>query len=252
MVFALTNDTDEQLTRLLVVPHFRFVGSGVVWPDLGSTRIATITASQGNPPEREDVAEADAFRLTIDPGTTVTYVAELRTPTAAAGLSLGARRLQGQRREPDALSRHRHRHRRPAGVVHDHRVRRARRAGVPRRRGARLGGVRLCLHRLRLLAKIFGFDDATERIWRAGVEAAIGATLIVFLFTYLNLSRWHARFLHIGLAWMLAMAMVVGLSVYNPPVAAGVARISIASVAAIGLMLDSDAWPRAAPTARCC
>src|ERR1700761_2082120 len=76
MVFALTNDTDEQLTRLLVAPHFRFVGSGVIWPDLGSARIATITASQGNPPEREDVAEADAFRLTIDPGTTVTYVAE--------------------------------------------------------------------------------------------------------------------------------------------------------------------------------
>ena len=85
--------------------------------------------------------------------------------------------------------------------------------------------------------KIFGFDDATERIWRAGVEAAIGATLIVFMFTYLNLRRWHARFLHIGLAWILAMAIVVGLSVYNPPVAAGVARISIASVAAIGLLL---------------
>ena len=58
MVFALTNDTDEQLTRLLVVPHYRFVNSGVVWPDLGATRIVTITASQGDAPEREDVAEA--------------------------------------------------------------------------------------------------------------------------------------------------------------------------------------------------
>ena len=36
IVFALTNDSDEQLTRLVVAPHFRFVGSGVVWPDLGS------------------------------------------------------------------------------------------------------------------------------------------------------------------------------------------------------------------------
>jgi len=26
IVFALTNDSDEQLTRLLVAPHFRFVG----------------------------------------------------------------------------------------------------------------------------------------------------------------------------------------------------------------------------------
>ena len=47
--------------------------------------------------------------------------------------------------------------------------------------------------------KIFGFDDDAERIWRAGVEATIGATLIVFLFAYLNLRRWHVRFLHIGL-----------------------------------------------------
>ena len=79
-MFALTNDSDEQLTRLIVAPHFRFVGSGIIWPDLGSSRITTITASQGAAPEREDNAEADVFRLTLDPGTTVTYVAELRTP----------------------------------------------------------------------------------------------------------------------------------------------------------------------------
>ena len=65
IVFALTNDSDEQLTRLIVAPHFRFVGSGVVWPDLGSSRITTITASQGQAPEREDNAEADVFRLTL-------------------------------------------------------------------------------------------------------------------------------------------------------------------------------------------
>jgi hypothetical protein len=80
IVFALTNDSDEQLTRLIVAPHFRLVGSGVVWPDLGSSRITTITASQGMAPEREDNPQADVFRLTLDPGTTVTYVAELRTP----------------------------------------------------------------------------------------------------------------------------------------------------------------------------
>ena len=81
IVFALTNDSDEQLTRLVVAPHFRFVGSGVVWPDLGSSRITAITASQGAPPEREDQLDADVFRVTLDPGATVTYVAELRTPS---------------------------------------------------------------------------------------------------------------------------------------------------------------------------
>ncbi len=81
IVFALTNDTDEQIERLVVAPHFRLVGSGVIWPDLGASRISAITASQSFPPERVDSPDADVFRLTIDPGTTVTYVAELRSAT---------------------------------------------------------------------------------------------------------------------------------------------------------------------------
>ncbi|HEX2724311.1 MAG TPA: 7TM-DISM domain-containing protein, partial [Beijerinckiaceae bacterium] len=80
IVFALTNDTDEQVDRLLVAPHFRLVGSGVIWPDLGASRIAAITASEGIRPEREQSPDADVFLITLDPGTTVTYVAELRTP----------------------------------------------------------------------------------------------------------------------------------------------------------------------------
>jgi diguanylate cyclase (GGDEF)-like protein/PAS domain S-box-containing protein len=237
IVFALSNDSDEQLTRLIVAPHFRFVGSGVVWPDLGSERIATITASQGSPPEREDALDADVFRLTLDPGTTVTYVAELRTPTLP----------QIYLWEPDAYK----------DTL----------ASLTLYRGIVIGIAGLLALFLTIVfvvrgvlvfpaaaalawsvfayvcidfgfwRKIFGFDDDSERIWRAGVEAAIGATLIVFLFTYLNLRRWHARFLHIGVVWIVAMAIVVGLSVYNAPVAAGVARISIASVAGIGLLL---------------
>ena len=61
IVFALTNDSDEQLVRLIVAPHYRLVGSGVVWPDLGSSRITTITASEGNPPERDDRVDADVW-----------------------------------------------------------------------------------------------------------------------------------------------------------------------------------------------
>jgi len=80
IVFALTNDTDEQVERLIVAPHYRLQGSGVIWPDLGASRISAITASQGFPPEAEESADADVFRLTLDPGTTITYIAELRTP----------------------------------------------------------------------------------------------------------------------------------------------------------------------------
>ncbi len=81
IAFALTNDTDEQIERILIAPHFRLVGSGVIWPDLGGSRIAAITASQGIRPERDENPDADQFTITLDPGTTVTYVAELRNAT---------------------------------------------------------------------------------------------------------------------------------------------------------------------------
>ena len=81
IAFALSNDTDEQIDRLLVAPHYRFVGSGVIWPDLGSARIRAVTASQGLRPEREEYAGVDAFLITLDPGTTVTFVAELGANT---------------------------------------------------------------------------------------------------------------------------------------------------------------------------
>ena len=41
---------------------------------------AAITASQGIRPEREDSADADVFLVTLDPGTTVTFVNDDEEP----------------------------------------------------------------------------------------------------------------------------------------------------------------------------
>src|SRR5574337_38895 len=237
IVFALTNDSDEQLTRLIVAPHFRFVGSGVIWPDLGSSRITTITASQGLAPEREDNLQSDVFRLTLDPGTTVTYVAELKTPTLP----------QIYLWEPDAFKDKSTSLTLYEGIL----------IGIAGLlalfltivfvvRGAMIFPaaaalawavfVYVCID-FGFWRKMFGLEDGSERIWRAGVEASIAATLIVFLFAYLNLRRWHVRYLHFALASFVLMAAVVGLAVFNAPVAAGIARISIAAIAGIGLLL---------------
>src|SRR5262249_45178874 len=72
-VFALANNGDEQLDRLIVAPHYRMVGSGLLWPDLGLSRIVYITPSSGDPPERQDNGGADVFRITLDPGTVITF-----------------------------------------------------------------------------------------------------------------------------------------------------------------------------------
>ena len=237
IVFALTNDTDEQIERLIVAPHFRLVGSGLIWPDLGSTRISAITASQGFPPERDESEDADVFRLTLDPGTTVTYVAELRTPNLP----------QLYLWEPDAYKDKVTSLTLYKGIV----------IGVAGLlalfltivfvvRGAVIFPAAAALAWTVLAyvcidfgfwGKIFGTEGPADRIWRAGTETVLAATLLVFLFAYLNLSRWHVRASHVAAIWLVFLAALVGLAVYDAPVAAGVARISLATIAGVGFVL---------------
>ncbi|MEE7478055.1 EAL domain-containing protein [Methylobacterium hispanicum] len=237
MVFALTNDTDEQIDRILVAPHFRLVDSGVVWPDLGGSRIAAITASQGIRPERDENPEADQFVITLDPGTTITYVAELRGPNI------------------------------PQVHLWDQDAYRKKAAGLTLYKGIIIGIAGLLALFLTIvfvvkgaiifpaaaalawsvlayacidfgfLQRVFPVTELAERVYRASAEAVLGATLLVFLFAYLNLSRWHVRYSHVAFFWLAFLAGLVGLAVFDPPVAAGVARISIAAVAGVGLLL---------------
>ncbi len=237
IVFALTNDTDEQMERLIVAPHFRLVGSGVIWPDLGSERIAEITASQGIAPEKEESTDADVFRLTLDPGATVTYVAELKTPKLP---QLYLWEPEAYKDKNTSLTLYK-------GIV----------IGIAGLlalfltivfvvKGAVIFPAAAALAWAVLAyicidfgfwGKVFGSDVNADRIWRAGAETVLSATLVVFLFAYLNLSRWHVRASHVAGIWLMFLLALAGLAVYDAPVAAGVARISLATIAAVGLIL---------------
>jgi diguanylate cyclase (GGDEF)-like protein/PAS domain S-box-containing protein len=237
IVFALTNDTSEQIERLLVAPHFRLVGSGVIWPDLGSSRISAITASQGFPIERQESPDADVFRLTLDPGTTVTYVAELRTPNLP----------QLYLWEPDAYKDKMTSLALYKGIV----------IGVAGLlalfltivfvvKGAVIFPAAAALAWTVLAYvcidfgfwnRIFGTEDQSGPVWRACTETTLSATLLVFLFAYLKLNRWHVRASHVAATWLIFLVALAGLAVYDPPVAAGVARISLATIAGAGFIL---------------
>lgn len=237
IVFALANETNEQIERLIVVPHFRLAGSGVLSPDLGASRIAAITASQGFPPEREDDADADVFRLTLDPGTIVTYVAELHTPNLPKVYLW----------EPDAYKDRIANFTLFKGII----------IGISGLlalfltivfvvRGAVIFPAAAALAWAVLAyvcidfgfwAKLFDTESGADRIWRAAAEAILSATLLVFLFAYLNLNRWHVRLSHMTAVWIIFLAALVALAVYDAPLAAGVARISLASIAVFGLIL---------------
>ncbi len=60
---------------------------------------------------------------------------------------------------------------------------------------------------------------------------------MVFLFTYLNLNRWHGHFSYGALVWILGLAAIAGIAIIDPAIAAGIARISFAATAVTGLGL---------------
>src|SRR5439155_11131879 len=82
VVFALANNDDEQIDSLIVAPHYRMVGAGLLWPDLGLSRIVSITPSSGDRPERQEKPGADILRVTLDPGIVMSHVVELLTVMA--------------------------------------------------------------------------------------------------------------------------------------------------------------------------
>jgi diguanylate cyclase (GGDEF)-like protein/PAS domain S-box-containing protein len=236
-VFALTNNSDEQIDRLIVVPHYRMVGSGLFWPDLGLSRIAAITPSTGDRPVRQESSTADIFRVTLDPGTVITFVAELRSDKLP----------QLYLWEPDAYKDKVNSFTLYYGIVIGIAGLLALfltilfvvKGSIMFPAAAALGWAVLVYIGIDFgfWGKVFDMSAGAERVWRACGEAILSATLLVFLFAYLNLSRWHVRYAHITIAWLAALAALVAVAVFDPAVAAGIARISLAGIALFGFAL---------------
>src|SRR5712671_277368 len=237
VVFALANNSDEQIDRLIVVPHYRMVDSGLWWPDLGLSRMVNITPSSGDRPDRQDSPSADIFRITLDPGTIITYVVELRSD----------RLPQLYLWEPDAYKDKVNSFTLYHGIV----------IGIAGLlalvltilfvvKGSIMFPAAAALAWAVLVyigvdfgfwGKVFDMSAGAERIWRASGEAILAATLLVFLFAYLNLNRWLVRYAHITLGWLAFLAALVALALYEPPIASGIARISLFAVAVLGFGL---------------
>ncbi|MGH6777978.1 MAG: EAL domain-containing protein [Bradyrhizobium sp.] len=236
-VFALANNTDDQLDRLIVAPHYRVVGSGLLWPDLGLSRIASITPSTGDRPERLASPTADVFRITLDPGSVVTFVAELRADKLP---QLYLWEPNAYKDKVNSLTLYQ-------GIV----------IGISGLLALVLtilfvvkgsimfpAAAALAWSVLVYIGIDFGFwgkvlemSNDAERIWRASGEAMLAATLLVFLFAYLNLNRWHVRYSHITIAWVAFLGSLVALALVDPAVASGIARMSLVLIAFAGFAL---------------
>jgi diguanylate cyclase (GGDEF)-like protein/PAS domain S-box-containing protein len=230
-VVALANSSDEQIDRLIVVPHYQMVGSKILWPDLGLSRVVNMTPSAGDRPDRQDSATADIFRITLDPGNVVTYIMELRTD----------RLPQIYLWEPDTYKDKVNSFTLYHGIV----------IGIAGLlalfltilfvvKGSFMFPAAAALGWAVLVyigvdfgfwGKVFDMSAGAERVWRASGEAILAATLLVFLFAYLNLNRWHVRYAHIAIAWLAFLGALVAVALVDPSIASGIARLSLLFVA---------------------
>ncbi|WP_099865182.1 EAL domain-containing protein [Pararhizobium haloflavum] len=238
-VFALANVSDQQLDRLIVAPHFRLVGSGMVWPDLGSRRITSVTPSEGFALDRQASPDADVFQITLNPGSIVTFVAELSSPELP----------QIYLWEPDAYKDTVNAFTLYQGIVLGI-------AGLlavfltilfvvkgtsmlPATAALSWAVLAYICVDFGFLSKLISITPGDERIWRAGTEVFLATGLVIFLFTYLNLNRWHTNLSYATLAWVLVLGLVFGIAIYDPAIAAGLARMSFATTAVAGILLIS-------------
>ncbi|MEL6948096.1 MAG: 7TM diverse intracellular signaling domain-containing protein, partial [Pseudomonadota bacterium] len=237
IAFALANNTDEQIDRLIVSPHYRLVGSGLFWPDLGGRRIVAMTPSEGFALDRQTDDEADVFRITLNPGTVVTIVAEL------AGSDVRQLTLWDPDTYKDTVN---------SSTLY---------------KGIVIGIAGLLAVFLTILfvvkgsamfpataafawavlayigvdfgfiSKIVSVDVNALGVWRVGTEIALGGSIVLFLYAYLNLNRWGRSYSFFVTLWFVGLiGLYFGLLVF-PAQVAGIARITLAVGTVFGLLV---------------
>lgn len=236
-IFALRNDSDQQIERLLVAPFYRLPASGVFQPDLGNARISAVTPSAGIRPVQLADPEADVYEVTLDPGATVTLIAELTSGklpelylwqpnayrdyvnsfTLFRGVVLGVASL--------------------AAVFLTIMFVVKGRGVFPATAAFAWAVLAYLLIDFAILGRLFGISAGGLQPLRAAAEAGIATTLAGFLFIYLNLHRWHLRFIHLALGLSALFLALFGFAFFQPAIAATIARLVLALLGLSGFFL---------------
>lgn len=234
VVFALTNPTERPVVRWLTADRYSLIGSGIVWPDLDARRIEAVTPSIGFVPERIESDRADIFRITLDPGQTITYVAEMSTDRFARlhlwrplnyetslsnrqlfnGVMLGLTGLLAI--FLTAIFAANHKLIFPASALVA---------------WCTLGY--LCVH-FGFFHKLFLLKPEGNAIYRAATEAALAASLVVFLHVFLRLALWHGLVRMLITVWLVAQFSLIAVAIIDPRLAATFARLSFGFIGAVG------------------
>ncbi|MEM1371132.1 MAG: EAL domain-containing protein [Pseudomonadota bacterium] len=236
VVFALSNPTNAVMERWLTADRYTMVGSGVVWPDLDSRRLEGVTPSIGFVPERIESDRADVFRLTLEPGQTVTYAVELTSDRFARVFLWKPLGYELKIRERQlfngaligiigllavfltAIFAANHAAIFPAAALVAWCI---------------LGY--LCID-FGLFHRLFNLRPEDNAVYRAGAEAAMAASLVIFLHTFLRLASSHGMIRMLIGVWVLAQLALVAVAVVDPRLAATFARLSFVLISAVGTL----------------
>ena len=234
IAFALTNASDRPIERWLTAERYTMFGSGAIWPDLDTRRVEAVTPSLGYVPERIKSDRADIFRITIEPGQTITYVAELSGETFARVYLWKPLDYELKIRDRQLFN----------GVL----------IGATLLLAIFLTAVFVASHTVifptaALVAwcvlayltvdfgffhKLFQLKPENNAVYRAATEAAVAAALVVFLNTFLRLSRAPSLVRMLLGLWVAGQLALIAVAVVDPRLASTFARLSLLAVAAIG------------------
>ena len=234
LVFALTNPTDKPVERWLTAARYSIVGSGAVWPDLDAQRIEAVTPSMGFVPERIKSDRADIFRITIEPGQTVTYVVELSSDRLARlylwkpveyelysrdrlltnGILLGLTGLLAI--FLTAIFAANHKAIFPSAAL-----------------VAWCVLAYLCVD-FGFFHKLFQLKPEDNAVYRAASESAVAASLVVFISVFLRIAFWHGLIRMLFTVWIIAQLTLVAVAVIDPRLASTFARMSFFVIGAVG------------------
>jgi len=237
MVFALTNPTDKPIERWLTADRYTVSGSGIVWPDLDARRIESVTPSIGFVPQRIRSDRADIFSVTLEPGQTITYVAELSSERFARIFLWKPLEYEVKVRDRQLFN----------GIM----------LGLAALTAIFLTAIFAANHKLIFPAaalvswcvlaylcvdfgffhKLFNMKPEDNAVYRAAAEASMAASLVMFLHAFLRLGLSHGLVRMLSLVWILAQLSLVAVAAIDPRLAATFARFSFAGIGGVGALL---------------
>ncbi|MFD0988380.1 EAL domain-containing protein [Methyloligella solikamskensis] len=237
LVFALSNPSTERMVRWIVAPRYTLTASGLRWPDLDADRVTDVTPSLGFKPERLDETRADTFRVSLEPGQTITFAAELASEDVPRLFLWDPDAYQDKQKDKMLFN----------GVL----------LGIAGVLAIFLTAIFAANHRaifpatalvawagLAYLCVDFGFWNklfpvSVDRmaVYRAAAEAALAASIVLFLYTFLRIGLWHNWIKTVFWGWIAVQFGLVVLAVIDPAVTAGLARLSFVPIAAVGSAL---------------